>query len=327
MLTRIPSSPPIISPVYNDSNRPLWSVMIPVYNCSNYLEETLESVLLQDIPEEEMQIEVIDDYSTDADVEALVKEVGQGRVKYFRQTENVGSLRNFETCINRATGELVHILHGDDRVREGYYKGIKTLFNKYPDAGAAFSGYRYIDEKGKNLYDQTASDLNEGILKNWLYKIAVRQRIQYVAITVKRDVYEKLGAFYSVTYAEDWEMWVRIAKNYPVAYTPEILAEYRKHEGSISGQKFINALYIDDLLYIMDLIQQHLPDALKKTVLKQSHQFYSHYAIRTANTLWHSSHNKEAVKANVKKALAMHKDLFLLFKIAKLYTKIIINRR
>src|SRR3712207_3896442 len=105
-MERIPSSPPQILPV-SIADTPLWSVMIPVYNCSAFLEECLKSVLVQQLPENDMQIEVIDDASTDADVEALVKQIGKGRVKYFRQKENLGSLRNFETCINRAAGELV----------------------------------------------------------------------------------------------------------------------------------------------------------------------------------------------------------------------------
>ena len=50
------------------------------------------------------QIEVVDDASTDADVAAVVERVGKGRVKYFRQSNNVGSLLNFKTCIDRAEG-------------------------------------------------------------------------------------------------------------------------------------------------------------------------------------------------------------------------------
>ena len=61
---------------------------------------------------------VLCDGSTDLDVEALVMSLGKGRVKYYRQPQNVGSLRNFETCINRANGHLVHLLHGDDRVKD-----------------------------------------------------------------------------------------------------------------------------------------------------------------------------------------------------------------
>jgi glycosyltransferase involved in cell wall biosynthesis len=65
-----------------------------------------------------MQIEVVDDGSTDADKEALVKQTGKGRVEYYRQPENVGSLRNFETRLNRATGHYIHILHGDDKSKK-----------------------------------------------------------------------------------------------------------------------------------------------------------------------------------------------------------------
>ncbi|HET7896220.1 MAG TPA: glycosyltransferase family 2 protein, partial [Flavisolibacter sp.] len=116
-MLRIPLSPPQILPRPSDAYRPLFSVMIPVYNCSAYLEETIASVLAQDMGEALMQIEVVDDASTDVDVQALVQQIGGGRVQYYRQAENVGSLRNFETCLNRARGIYVHLLHGDDRVR------------------------------------------------------------------------------------------------------------------------------------------------------------------------------------------------------------------
>src|SRR5277367_1859957 len=111
MNNRIPGEPPEILPVPDHIKRPLWSVMIPVYNCSQYLTNNILSVLAQDPGAERMQIEVVDDCSTDTDVESLVQEIGKGRVKYFRQHENVGSLRNFETCINRATGRYIHLLH------------------------------------------------------------------------------------------------------------------------------------------------------------------------------------------------------------------------
>src|SRR5699024_2853393 len=104
---RIPLCPPPILPIRERAEKtPLWSVMIPVYNCSEYLQEAMGSVLIQALAPEKMQIEVCDDASTDADVEKWVGEIGEGRVIYYRQTENVGSLRNFETCLNRAKGNL-----------------------------------------------------------------------------------------------------------------------------------------------------------------------------------------------------------------------------
>ncbi|MEO6219164.1 MAG: glycosyltransferase [Ginsengibacter sp.] len=324
-MIRIPSSPPHIPSLTFSGKRPLWSVMIPVYNNIEFLEEAMKSVLIQQIDKDEMQIEVIDDASTDGDVKALVENTGDGRIKYFRQAANVGSLRNFETCINRATGHLVHLLHADDRVRNGYYLSVGDLFKNYPEAGAAFCRFDYIDEAGKKLFNQPAESLKKGILNNWLFQIAINQRIQYAALTVKREVYERLGAFYGLTYGEDWEMWVRIARHYPVAYTPEILADYRKHTQSISGKKFLDGDYFSDLTIVMRMIQDHLPEKKRKRVLDKSNKFYSHYALKMANQLWHTLHDKKIVLLNIKKGLDLHRDFLSYFKVAKIYCKILLK--
>src|SRR5690606_28177604 len=141
-------TPPKILPITDKLQRPLWSVMIPAFNCSQYLHETIESVLQQDMGKELMQIEVVDDCSTDANVQELVERIGQGRINYFRQERNVGILRNLETCINRSRGKYINLLHGDDRVKDRYYSAITKVFEKFPEAGAAFSSWDYIKSDG-----------------------------------------------------------------------------------------------------------------------------------------------------------------------------------
>lgn len=322
---RIPDSPPVVTPVRNGVQRPLWSVMIPVYNCSDYLLETLKCVLVQDTGPASMQIEVIDDGSTDADVAALVQEVGKGRISYFRQEENVGSLRNFHTCLERSRGHLIHILHGDDLIRNGFYPRMQQLFENHPSLGAGFCRYAYINEKGKTLYYQSAEMDHAGILDNWLERLCERQRIQYVAMVVKREVYERLGGFYGVEYGEDWEMWVRIAAQYEVGYTPEVLAEYRKHYSSISGKFFLTGKNMMALETVMDRIQHYLPAHHRAVVMNTSRKFYAHYAIRVANALWKNFKHKRGASAQALAAWNMSKDAGLLYKIIKLYTKITLN--
>lgn len=319
--------PPPIKPYPQQFNRPKWSVMIPVYNCSDLLPITLESVLAQDPGETHMQIEVVDDASTDADVEDLVKKIGKGRVHYFRQPQNVGSLKNFETCINRSKGHLVHLLHGDDKVRNGYYKKIESLFSTYPQAGAAFCRYTTIDEKGQVLWDHYKELQEDGLLENWLLKIASKQRLQFCSITVKREVYEKLGGFYGVNYGEDWEMWARIAAYYPIAYSPEILAEYRIHTHSISSQSFVTAQNIKDIKWVISAIQKLVPADIQTEIKKAAYKHYAHYALIIANNLWHQTHNKKATRLQIREALNMHTDVNMLCKSAKIYTKMLIGRK
>src|SRR5262245_31425455 len=112
----------IMSVSGDGSPRPLWSVMIPKFNCARFLRQTLESVLCQDPGPEVMEIEVVDDCSTKDDPEQVVRDVGRGRVKFYRQKQNVGHTRNFETCLQRTSGQLVHLLHGDDAVIRGFYQ-------------------------------------------------------------------------------------------------------------------------------------------------------------------------------------------------------------
>ena len=83
--------PPAHSPVPPLAERPFWSVMIPIYNCrEDYLRETLGSVLRQAPGAADMQIEVLDNCSTIGDPEAVVREMGAGRIGFHRQTHNLG---------------------------------------------------------------------------------------------------------------------------------------------------------------------------------------------------------------------------------------------
>jgi len=300
--------------------------MIPVYNGGAFLKETLDAVLKQAETEDNMQIEVVDDCSTDIDVCSLVMGIGQGRIGYFCQPQNVGSLRNFETCINRARGIYIHLLHSDDLVHPGFYRKLDNLFTRYPAAGAAFCHYQYINEHGNIVFIPAAEATEEGILNNWLVRLAERQRIQYVAIAVKREVYETLGAFYGVHYGEDWEMWMRIASQYSFAYTPAILASYRRHTHSISGKAFTTGQNIRDLQIVLEKINHFLPEPEKKKCLQKAKKFYAHYALRTAKRLWTQSRDKRGAIAQMQSGWQLHKDIPMAVGIVKMVGRLILNR-
>jgi glycosyltransferase involved in cell wall biosynthesis len=321
---RIPARPPAVPPV-SGTTRPLWSVMIPVYNCARFLRETLESVLSQCAHRADVQIEVIDDASTDANVRELVLAISNGRVGYFRQAANVGSLKNFHTCLVRARGTYVHILHGDDKVRPGFYERFGNFFAHYPSVGAAYCRFAYIDESGKFLFNHEQERENPGVLENFVSTLGERQRIQYAAMVVRREVYETLGGFYGVEYGEDWQMWMRIAAKFEVGYIPEVLAEYRKHLASISGRSFLTGKNLRDLQYVMRQIEPMLPSDNRVKIIQSSKKFYAHYALRTANDIWSKLRHRGGVQAQISEAWKMRKDFLLVFKIVKLYTKMILN--
>jgi glycosyltransferase involved in cell wall biosynthesis len=325
MNERIPQRPPEIIPVPDNISRPLWSVMIPAYNCSQYLIENINSVLEQDPGTEHMQIEVVDDCSTDTDVESLVRKIGKGRVGYYRQPRNVGSLRNFETCLNRATGHYIHLLHGDDLVRNGFYSEIEKVFTTFPEAGAAFTGFTFIDEQNQRLYDNKELLYETGLLNNWLLEIASSQLVQPPAMVVKRFVYEKLGGFFAVHYGEDWEMWVRITAHYPIAHSPKKLALYRVHQNNITSRYFLSGQSITDVMKVIDIIQNYVPPNERARVKHFAKRHLAHYFAHTTDRIYHVYGKPHVALEQSKRAMGMHFSYITFLYWIKMRFKILIG--
>jgi GT2 family glycosyltransferase len=248
-----------IDPVPPGIARPLWSVMIPHYNSSDYLAETLESVLAQDPGPDQMQIEVVDDHSTRNDPEPVVRSIGRGRVAFHRQPHNVKHVRNFATCLSRSRGKLVHLLHGDDFVLPGFYRAMGAAFERAPETGLATCRHQYITDG--RVFGTSA--LRREVAGTWdgaYEELAVHGNVQTPSVVVRRECYETLGGFDDrLLCTEDYEMWARVASKYPVWYEPAVLAAYRFHGGSNTARDAATAENIRDMRRAVAIITAELP--------------------------------------------------------------------
>jgi glycosyltransferase involved in cell wall biosynthesis len=252
-------------PIDEDIKRPLWTVVIPTYNCANYLKEALVSVLVQDPGEALMEIIVVDDHSTKDDPEAVVKEYGQGRVQLIRQEKNVGKVKNYETGLTASKGRYIHQLHGDDLVYDGFYKEIEVLFNANSTARAAFSRTNYIDSHSRITGLTGMIQDNEGIVPDILEKLYTQQYIQTPSMVVKREVYETIGCFdRRLNCMEDWEMWTRISNNYPIATSNKVLAAYRVHSENGTQITFKDGTALKTHQLICDLVDSYIDSNIKQ---------------------------------------------------------------
>ena len=269
-----------------DGARPRWSVMIPTYNCAGYLEAALRSVLAQDAGPEAMQIEVVDDHSTADDPEEVVRRLGGGRVDFYRQPENVGVVANLNTCLQRSRGEVVHLLHGDDIVLEGFYRILGDRLRQHPAAGAAYCRHLYVDEPGRRLDVAPRDPAASGILDEGARFLAAEQRIMTPCIVVRRSVYEQVGGFDDrLACAEDWEMWVRVAARFAVFYEERPLACYRLHDDSNTGRNLRSGLSLDHTRLAIDLFADYFKPAERRAVKRAAFSRYAESALETARTL------------------------------------------
>jgi glycosyltransferase involved in cell wall biosynthesis len=312
---------PSIQPNEKDTCRPFWSVMIPTYNGTDYLTKTLESVLEQDPGLEQMQIEVIDDCSTKDNPEQLVKEIGQRRISFVQQSENLGQIKTWNNCIQRAYGHWIHILHQDDVVLPGFYNRLRKLIEQEQQIGAAFCRNIYMDEDGHWLNISELERKEPGILENWLELIATKQRIQFPAIVVKRSTYEELGGFCPDAYsASDWEMWKRIAANYLVGYEPQVLACFRLHSASESSRLIKYGANIAHTLQAIEISKSYLPDSDSEKWSRQAREYYAMYALNTASTMF-SINEKMAAFNQIKEAFRCSYSLPVIMSLIKVFLK------
>jgi glycosyltransferase involved in cell wall biosynthesis len=280
---------PSILPVSENVKRPLWSVMIPNYNCTEYLRYTLATVLAQDPGIDKMQIMVVDNNSCDDDPEALVKELGGGRVEFYRQPSNVGIMNNFQTCFELSRGKLIHLLCSDDCVREGFYEKMAQPFEKHPQIGAAFCRSVLID---KHNQWQGLSDFempNSGILpETWLHRIAELCCISVPSLAVvRREVYENLGGFdRRCGISADWEMWVRIFAHYPMWFEAEPLALWRVHLESANNVNAKSEIFIQENYNTVETIfKSYLPEKTNTKLARTAKQNCAFLALESADYL------------------------------------------
>jgi glycosyltransferase involved in cell wall biosynthesis len=241
--------------------------MIPAYNPSALLKQTLRALLDQDEGPERMQIAVVDDASPGVDVAAMVREIGSDHVEYYRNATNLGLAGNWNRCVELARGRWVHLLHQDDLVRPGFYERLARADAVRPDVGAAFCRFSFIGPDGRVTHSAVPERSEPGILDNWLERMAEGQLIQCPAMVVRRAAYEALGGFRTdLCYAVDWEMWVRITAHFPIWYEPETLACYRRHEDNESARLKRMGMVLTDIHRAMAHVKELVPESLHARV-------------------------------------------------------------
>lgn len=261
------STAPKVEAVANGVERPMLSVMIPTFNCASYLRQTLASVLAQDFGPAEMQIEVVDDCSTKDDPQAVVEEVGRGRVGFFRKPKNEGAVANFNTCIERSRGRYVHILHGDDYVLPGFYDEINMLRQQAPSAALLACRIFGVNEANEILW---VSPLVEELRSNTRVPRAFYYEsvLQFCGVVLARDFLESSGGFLpTLCHSADWEMWSRAVSAGGGIISVNVLAAYRTFAANDSGRLMQSGDNIRDYLRLFAIFEDRFEDFQMETAV------------------------------------------------------------
>jgi len=222
-------------------------VIIPTYNSMPYLKEAIESVIKQ--THHNWLLYVVDDGSTDNGATAeYVKGIADHRVTYIKNPKKGRSAaRNYG--LKRSKSPYVAFLDSDDIWYPAKLQKQLALLTEDKQLGMVYGLCKVIDETGRitsKIADNKRGDLFKYLLSG--NNISGSASI----VMLRREVFEEIGAFREdFAMAEDWELWLRVARSYTIDYVPEFLAAYRVGAAS-SRPKFLEkARGLDYALPIM----------------------------------------------------------------------------
>jgi glycosyltransferase involved in cell wall biosynthesis len=310
-----------IAPVPDESDRPFWSVMIPVHDCGPQLEKTLHSVREQDPGSSRMQIAIVDDASSGDTALQIAQRVFGDRAEHHRQTTPLDIAGNWNRCIDLSRGHWIHLLHQDDLVLPGFYERLARADAVQPEVGAAFCRYWLVDESGSRTGISTLERDIAGVCESWLEQIAVSNRIQCPSIVVRRNCYEQLGGFRDdLSFTLDWEMWIRIASRYATYYEPEALAAFRVHDDSETARLCRDGSNVVDLLRAIDIANDHLPVARRRELRMKARRYCVSHALIRAQSLLKQG-DRAAAHAQLREAIRLEPSLRLSARVWNLYSQ------
>ncbi|WP_298262449.1 glycosyltransferase family A protein [uncultured Lutibacter sp.] len=229
---------------------PLVSVIIPTYNRTSYLRETLNSVVNQSYSN--IEIIVIDDGSSNDDSKLLCTQFE--KVTYIKITNSGGPAKPRNTGIKAAKGKYIAFVDDDDLWLPNKVEQQVTVLEKNADFGLAHGYCELIDENSLPLNeivgkpgkpDVKHGDVSLKMIGNWTLMTS--------SVLLRKELIDQVGFFNEVMppAGEDVEFWVRCSFKTKFYFLNQPLVYYRKHNNNISAS---NQNYVKLPLYLKNVL-------------------------------------------------------------------------
>lgn len=207
-----------------NSNPPLISVILPVYNVEKYVKEAIDSILNQTISD--FEIIVIDDYSSDRTVE-VIEGIDDVRIKLYRKKENKGLIDSLNWGFELASGEYIARMDGDDISVLNRFEKQLSVLEQNPDIILCGSWIQHFGES-ENLVKH----------KERHNKIATRMllhcSLSFCTSMFRRETLVPYRFDKTKKHVEDYDFLSRVVWVGKLYNLQEVLYHYRVHEMQVS---------------------------------------------------------------------------------------------
>ena len=214
-----------------DAEKPRLSVLLSVYNGEKYLRESIDSILNQSFSDFEFLI--IDDGSTDSSVE-IVESYKDKRIRLIKNENNLGLITSLNKGLSLAQGEFIARQDADDIAENSRFEKLIEMLDADPNLKLVGSNVVLIDPKGERIgswvYPTSRSFARWGLLFN---NVVAHSSSMYV----REDALRVGGYSLDYPYAEDYNLWSRLAQIGDIGNCSQALQRYRVHDEAVSTLK------------------------------------------------------------------------------------------
>ena len=218
------------------------SVIIPTYNRGALIDKTVQTVLSQDLPAEEVELIIIDDGSTDNTWEVLQSLYSENpQIRLFTiPNGGVANARNFG--LKEARGEFVAYLDHDDLWLPDKLRLQRAKLIENTDSGVVYCDWLAVDENNKPLghafqvshhywWRPKQGNVFPWILVPHIFEFSRSPIISMTMPMMRTEMIREIGGFDAqIVPSDDWDLWIRLSKVTRFTYVPKVLAHYVFHD-------------------------------------------------------------------------------------------------
>ena len=247
------------------------SIVIPTYNCLDYLPKAIGSVLQQ--THQDIELIIIDDNSNDGTSTYLASIQDHRIVKL--STLGVGAPQARNLGIEKATGEFIAFLDADDFWFPEKIERQLEFHQRYPDMAMSFTNYEHLTEDYEVIVDcfsywSQFQNRDEQFINidNPLEFIIENNVIGTSTVMVKADVFSQTNSFNAdIKYGEDWELWLRMSENHQIGVLNSVEVGYLMRATSVTQTE---DLKLRNLASIETILQRYQNNSQRWNVPQSS---------------------------------------------------------
>jgi alpha-1,3-rhamnosyltransferase len=221
---------------------PLISVIMPAFNHELYIAEALQSIGNQTY--KNIELIVINDGSTDRTAEIIgdyIKKNIEKNIRYLNKG-NEGVCKALNKGLEMSTGDYIAFLASDDLWLPDRLAVQLEFMENNKNIGMVFADAWFLNftsktnSKWSDYKPQIRNNFKNGIQNTDMYALLLTQPlVPALTVLIRRHVLLEVGFFDEDLVYEDHDLWLRIARNYPLGYLHQPLAYYRLHETNVSN--------------------------------------------------------------------------------------------